>query len=85
MPTQSHGGNSRRPGADGVYRCARYRLGRSEQPVAGVSCDGSAAIVACCRELHSRGFERVIAEWVVSVPLYERLGFRVWRIRDIDT
>ena len=36
---------------------------------------GSAAIVESCSELARRGFERVIAEWVASVSLYERLGF----------
>jgi ribosomal protein S18 acetylase RimI-like enzyme len=45
---------------------------------------GTAAIVAICREMSARGFDRVIAEWVISVPLYERLGFRVWRIRNIS-
>ena len=44
---------------------------------------GTAAIVAICRELRSRGFNRVIAEWVISVTLYERLGFQVWRTRSV--
>lgn len=45
---------------------------------------GSCAIAACARELQSRGFKRVIAEWVASVALYERLGFRTWRTREIE-
>lgn len=44
---------------------------------------GSAAIVRCCQELRLRGFVRVIASWVASVGLYERLGFHVWRTRMI--
>lgn len=44
---------------------------------------GSAAIVRCCETLAGRGFDRVIAEWVASVPLYERLGFDVWKHREI--
>jgi GNAT superfamily N-acetyltransferase len=45
---------------------------------------GTRAIAACARELQSRGFKRVIAEWVASVALYERLGFRIWTIREIE-
>ena len=41
---------------------------------------GTAAICAVCVELQSRGFDRVIAEWVASVALYERVGFRIWRV-----
>jgi uncharacterized membrane protein len=44
---------------------------------------GSAAIVACCRQLQAQGFERVRAEWVWSVAHYGRLGFRIWKTRDI--
>ena len=44
---------------------------------------GSAAIVRCCDILAERGFDRVIAEWVASVPLYKRLGFEVWKHREI--
>lgn len=44
---------------------------------------GSAAIVRCCERLAARGFRRVIAEWVASVPLYQRLGFVVWKQREI--
>jgi ribosomal protein S18 acetylase RimI-like enzyme len=46
---------------------------------------GTAAIVAICREFRACGFDRVIAEWVVSVTLYERLGFQVWRTRRISS
>jgi predicted N-acetyltransferase YhbS len=45
---------------------------------------GSMAIIACCNALFRRGFERVIAEWVASVPMYKRLGFDIWRTRVID-
>jgi GNAT superfamily N-acetyltransferase len=45
---------------------------------------GSAAIAACVAELGRAGFDRVIAEWVASVPLYERLGFTVWRTREVE-
>jgi ribosomal protein S18 acetylase RimI-like enzyme len=45
---------------------------------------GSAAIVACCMELREQGFIRVIAEWVASVELYRRLGFRIWKTREIS-
>jgi GNAT superfamily N-acetyltransferase len=43
----------------------------------------SAAIAACVADLGRAGCGRVIAEWVASVPLYERLGFRVWRTRTV--
>jgi ribosomal protein S18 acetylase RimI-like enzyme len=46
---------------------------------------GSAAIVAACLELQSQGYQRVIAEWVASMNLYRRLGFRVWRTREISS
>ncbi len=46
---------------------------------------GSAAIVAACQELQSQGFQRVIAEWVASIDLYRRLGFRVWKTREISS
>ena len=45
---------------------------------------GSATIAACSSELLSQAFTRVIAEWVASIPLYERLGFKIWRTRQID-
>lgn len=45
---------------------------------------GSAAIVATCLELQSQGYQRVIAEWVASIELYRRLGFRVWKTREIS-
>ena len=46
---------------------------------------GSAAIVACCNQLRAYGFQRVIAEWVWSIELYGRLGFQVWKTREIGT
>jgi hypothetical protein len=46
---------------------------------------GSAAVVASSRELERMGFQRVIAEWVASIGLYQRLGFRVWRTREITS
>ncbi len=45
---------------------------------------GSAIIVACCIELRGQGFRRVIAEWVASIELYRRLGFRVWKTREMS-
>lgn len=46
---------------------------------------GSAAIVACCNKLREIGFQRVIAEWVASIELYKRLGFRIWKTREIGS
>jgi GNAT superfamily N-acetyltransferase len=45
---------------------------------------GSAAIAATARLLLDEGYERVLAEWVWTVAIYERLGFQVWRTRLID-
>jgi GNAT superfamily N-acetyltransferase len=45
---------------------------------------GSAAIVAVSRLLLSEGYERVLALWVWSVQMYERLGFEFWRTRSVD-
>jgi len=44
---------------------------------------GPETIVACCIELREQGFQRVIAEWVASIELYRRLGFRVWKTREM--
>jgi GNAT superfamily N-acetyltransferase len=44
---------------------------------------GSAAIVAASRLLLGEGYERVLAQWVWSVQLYERLGFEYWRTRSV--
>jgi len=44
---------------------------------------GSAAIVTCCQRLGAQGCRRVIAEWVWSVALYSRLGFRIWKTRQV--
>lgn len=44
---------------------------------------GSAAIVESALALRELGFRRVIAEYVASIELYSRLGFRVWRTRDV--
>lgn len=46
---------------------------------------GSAAIIASCLKLQSLGYQRVIAEWVASIDLYKRLGFRVWKTREISS
>lgn len=45
---------------------------------------GSAAIVAASRLLLNEGYERVIAQWVWRVSMYERLGYQVWRTRFVD-
>ena len=34
--------------------------------------------------LGNEGFERVLAEWVWSVQMYERLGFEFWRTRLVE-
>lgn len=46
---------------------------------------GSAAITAAAEALILQGCSRVIAEWVASVALYERLGFKFWKRRTITT
>lgn len=45
---------------------------------------GSVAIGAAAQLLADEGFQRIIAEWVWSIPMYERLGFQVWRTRTVD-
>lgn len=45
---------------------------------------GSAAIVAASRLLLHEGYDRVLAQWVWSVKMYERLGFEFWRTRLVD-
>ncbi len=45
---------------------------------------GSAAIAAAAQMLANEGFERIIAEWVWSVQMYQRLGFAFWRTRRVE-
>lgn len=45
---------------------------------------GSVAIAAAVRLLAGEGFQRIIAEWVWSIPMYQRLGFQFWRTRRVE-
>jgi GNAT superfamily N-acetyltransferase len=45
---------------------------------------GTRAIAVAATALVQQGCKRVIAEWVASVPLYQRLGFTVWKQRTIE-